>query len=160
MELKNHCMVVQPFLWLERLTLRSIDTFVFHYEAIENKHDIAFGIEKIKQKGCRVGIALSPKTSVDVLFPLLTNLDHILIMSVEPGFSGQRFMPEVLSKVETLVQYKKEYNLLFDLAMDGGITHLNIGQVARAGVTQCGVAAIFNHQNPVLAVEQLQNCCC
>lgn len=158
--LQIHLMVSDPFAWLKIIKVRSQDVFIFHYESIGDKNSLSMGIESIRVAGFKVGIALSPKTDVAVLFSLLTMLDLILIMSVEPGFSGQRFMPEILQKAQTLAQYKKEYSLSFELAMDGGINETNIAQVAASGVTQIGVAsAIFLYEDVVHAVKSLKKFC-
>lgn len=156
--LQIHLMVTDPFAWLKIIKVRQHDVFIFHYESIEEKSYLASGIQAIKEAGFKVGIALSPKTDVAVLFSLLTLLDIILIMSVEPGFSGQQFIPGALKKAQTLAQYKKEYNLSFVLAMDGGINQTNIAQIAAAGVAQVGVAAaIFFEKDMVLAVKKLKS---
>lgn len=155
-----HLMVKKPFLWLKKIWARPGDVFIFHYEAIENKREIAAGMNAIRNAGFKVGIAINPNTEVVAIKPFLDSLDVLLVMSVNPGFSGQAFIPEVLRKAEELECYKKDNNLLFILAMDGGINEANIASVAAAGVTQVGAAsAIFSHLDAAQAIENLKKLC-
>lgn len=163
-----HLMVDEPEKWLSRVELKKDDIFIFHIEAVagwpENKS--ADFVEEVnyllvKTMGCKVGVAINPKTPVESVFSLLSSLDHVLLMSVEPGFSGQKFMPEVLEKVETLKKQREKLGLSFSIGMDGGINLETIKLAVQAGVDEVGVAsAIFSAKpvsakDPVVALQKL-----
>jgi len=151
-----HLMVDNPEKWIHRVKLRNIDTFVFHYEAIKDGNNIFNLIDAIKTIGCKVGMAINPETSASKIFDYVDNIDHVLVMSVNPGFSGQKFMPEVLNKVETLVNQRDSMNLNFTLSMDGGINKENIELIREAGIDEIGMAnAIFSQKDIVKALKDL-----
>ncbi len=142
-----HLMVDNPEQWVEVLELRRHDTVIFHYEATTQHAAL---IDALKQKGYRVGIAINPQTSPDKVVEYLPLLDQVLVMSVEPGFSGQKFMPQVMEKLSVLAGK-------CTIAMDGGIGPDNIAMLAAKGVTQFGIAsAIFDTSDPVQAIRGLR----
>jgi len=101
-------------------------------------------------------IAINPKTPVEKIFPFLDIIHHVLIMSVEPGFSGQAFLPEVVDKVDTLVSYVQMRGLKCTVAMDGGISQDNIAMLAKKGVQDFGVgSAIFSKPDKVAVLKNL-----
>lgn len=156
--LQIHLMVDNPHTWLSRLSLTAKDSFIFHYEAVNNVSGIQKLIKEVQDKKIRVGIALNPATKVDVLEHVIASLDEVLIMSVNPGFSGQKFI-DVTDKVLTLRKMREKNNYSFVIAMDGGITRDNVGIVKRAGVDIIGVAsAIFFQSDYVKALQDLQMC--
>ncbi len=141
-----HLMVDNPTQWLEVLELRPHDVVVFHYEATTQHMQL---IDAIKGKGFKVGIAINPDTSPDSVLEFLPHLDQVLVMSVQPGFSGQKFMPQVMEKLPKLSSAT--------IAMDGGIGPDNIAILAQKGVTQFGIAsAIFDSGDPVQAIRDLR----
>lgn len=151
-----HLMVTDPEKWINRIKFRSIDLFIFHYESIMDKDRILNLINVIKAIGCKVGIAINPNTQVSKIFDYVDNIDHVLIMSVNPGFSGQKFMPEVIEKVESLVNQRNSMNLNFTIGMDGGIGKDNIKMLTQIGVDQFGVAsAIFSSPSFIYNLETL-----
>ena len=153
-----HLMVDNPVTWVDRIKLRQNDLFIFHIEAALDFPEVEDIISDVKKIGWKVGIAIKPKTEVTHLFDFLTSLDHVLIMSVNPGFSGQKFMPEVIKKIEPLIKKRKEMHLGFTIGFDGGIDTTNIKSLANFGVDQFGVAsAVFGHPDPVKALQDLYN---
>ena len=137
-----HLMVDNPEKWIDRIALREDDIFIFHVEALKNIDVIDF-LKKIN--GCKKGIALNPETAVKNIFDVLEALDHVLIMSVNPGFSGQKFIPDVVEKVKTLKKMREEKSLQFTIGIDGGINSENIKMVVDAGADEVGAAsAIFS----------------
>jgi len=151
-----HLMVDNPKKWLDRLNLEPKDIFVFHCEAIEQPFIPEF-IDVIRDRNIKAGIAVSPKTSINNIFDYLPKLDHVLLMSVEPGFSGQKFMPEVLDKVVPLVELREKQGFTFELSMDGGIGKENIQKLAALGVDQVGIAnAIFSQTDWIKAIKELK----
>ena len=106
------------------------DIITFHPEATQ---DVSKTIDLIKNEKKKVGISLKPKSKIDLIENYLSEIDLVLIMSVEPGFSGQKFMPEVLSKTKILKKMIKEKNLNVDIEIDGGINFENCTLVKEAG---------------------------
>jgi ribulose-phosphate 3-epimerase len=153
--LQVHLMVDDPLSWTEKLQLRSKDFFIFHYEAIA-QNSIAELIAALKNKGWRIGIAINPETPIEIIFPYLKALDLALVMSVRPGFSGQKFMPQVLEKILPLQQALAREKSRAEISMDGGINATTIESVVRAGVHNIGLAsALFSHKNPTRALIEL-----
>ena len=106
------------------------DLISFHPEA--TKH-VARTIDLIKGLGCKVGIALNPATSASVLDNIIQDIDLVLLMSVNPGFGGQKFMPEVLDKIRELKKIQSKNNFNFDIEIDGGINFDNCQSAIEAG---------------------------
>ena len=106
------------------------DIITIHPEATE---DLSNSIKKIKELGKKVGVSLNPETKVNVIIDHLDKIDLVLIMSVNPGFGGQKFMPEVLSKIKELKKIQKEKNIDFDIEIDGGINFENSKIAIEAG---------------------------
>ena len=106
------------------------DIITFHPEATQ---DVSKTIDLIKNEKKKVGISLKPKSKIDLIENYLSEIDLVLIMSVEPGFSGQKFMPEVLSKTKILKKIIKEKNLNVDIEIDGGINFENCTLAKEAG---------------------------
>ncbi len=152
-----HVMVDDPLQWTQVLTLRACDVFVFHYEATRERKKIMQVIDAAKGIGCGVGMAINPNTPPDVLFEYLPHLAQALIMSVEPGFSGQKFMPQVQAKLPVLQEHITKQALPCKIAMDGGIAHDNIALLAGQGVSIFAIAsAIFGKPDPAIAVQELR----
>ena len=92
-------MVSEPDEWIEEIAKAGGDSYTFHFEATK---DPARVIKKIKEHGLKAAMAIKPKTPVEEVFPYAEDLDMVLVMTVEPGFGGQKFMPDMMPKVETL----------------------------------------------------------
>lgn len=110
-----HLMVINPFDFIERI-INSIDVFLFHFETNNDKLKI---IKEVRNKNKKVGFALNPNTNISEIVPYLEKIDIVLIMSVNPGWSGQKFIPKIVDKVNQLAEYKNKFNFLIDV--DGGI---------------------------------------
>jgi ribulose-phosphate 3-epimerase len=151
-----HLMVDNPEAWLNRLTLHHGDTFIFHCEV---HHDVEQQLElitHIHMKELKAGIAINPKTRLEKINDLVPVIDNVLLMSVEPGFSGQHFIPDVTDKIQPLLAMKKQSPRLFKIGMDGGINTHNIGLLAHQKIDYvAAAAAIFNHHSPVDALKRL-----
>ena len=106
------------------------DLISFHPEATKHVHR---SINAIKDAGCKAGLAINPGTSLNVLDDVIEELDLVLLMSVNPGFGGQKFMPEVLEKIKNLKKIKDEKKFNFDIEVDGGINFENSKIVIKAG---------------------------
>lgn len=133
-----HIMVSNPRFVAEIFCDAGADQIVFHYEACQSASEISDLIKYLKKRDVKVGIALKPKTEAKVLLPFIDELDMVLIMSVEPGFGGQKFDASVLDKVKKLKEIKPE--LLIQI--DGGINDTNKELCYEAGVN-CLVAGSY-----------------
>lgn len=149
-----HLMIENSLQFIDTLDLRPHDTLSFH---IEEPEDIKEEINYIKEKNIKTNIAISPKTAIEKLYPYLGSVDQVLLMSVNPGFSGQQFLDNSVDRLDTLVHHRTQENLSFEIVMDGGINETNIGELAKRGVDAVGVAsAIFAHPDPVKALQELR----
>ena len=141
-----HLMIVEPEKYVRRFVEAGADYVTFHYEATEN---IDKCIAEIREAGAKVGISIKPKTEPEVLKEILPKVDMVLVMSVEPGFGGQSFMPDSLDKVRTLVAMRKEQGLDFIIEIDGGISSQNAGEVFAAGAEALVAgSAVFGATDP------------
>lgn len=125
-----HLMVTEPIRYVEEFVKAGADIVTVHYEACE---DLQATIDKIHAAGAKVGISIKPKTPVDVLLPYLDQAEMFLIMSVEPGFGGQAFIPESLERISELRNLLNEKGLTTDIEVDGGIYYKNVAEVLAAG---------------------------
>jgi len=125
-----HLMVTEPIRYVEEFVKAGADIITVHLEACE---DLQATVDKIHAAGAKVGISIKPKTPVEALVPYLDQADMFLIMSVEPGFGGQAFIPESLERIKELRGLLDEKNLQTDIEVDGGIYHKNVAEVLQAG---------------------------
>ena len=125
-----HLMISPVHKYIKAYADAGADIITIHPEATD---DINSSISLIKELNKKVGVSLNPKTRVDVIIEHLNKIDLVLIMSVNPGFGGQKFMPEVLSKIEELKQLRTTKDLDFDIEIDGGINFENSKKAIRAG---------------------------
>ena len=125
-----HLMISPVHKYIEAYADAGADIITIHPETTEN---IKSSILKIKKLNKKVGISLNPETKTDVILNFLDQIDLVLIMSVNPGFGGQKFMPEVLSKIKDLKKIQNEKNLNFDIEIDGGINFENCKSAIEAG---------------------------
>ena len=125
-----HLMVTEPIRYVEEFVKAGADIITVHLEACE---DLQATVDKIHAAGAKVGISIKPKTPVEALVPYLDQADMFLIMSVEPGFGGQVFIPESLDRIRELRALLDEKDLQTDIEVDGGIYHKNVAEVLQAG---------------------------
>ena len=130
-------MVVNPYYYIKEI-IDFINIFTFHFEINQDKNEI---IREIREKNKGVGIALNPDTDVFKIVPYLNLIDMVLIMSVYPGGSGQKFIPESIEKVRKLKKLKEKYNFLIDI--DGGI---NINNAKKPTRHNSFLNLIHNHK--------------
>lgn len=125
-----HLMIVGPERYVGRFAEAGADILTFHYEATA---DVRACIGLIRKAGARVGISVKPATPVEVLRGILPLVDMVLIMSVEPGFGGQAFIPEALQKIADLRAMARQQGLDTLIEVDGGISACNAGEIYAAG---------------------------
>ena len=149
--LDAHLMISEPLRYAPAMVEAGAQNVTFHVEAVSNP---AAAAREIRKLGCNVGITLNPATPVERLWPALDFVDVVLVMSVVPGFSGQKFMPEVLPKARAVKQRLRADQRL---EMDGGLNERTIGEAAGAGVDWFVVAsAIFDQPDRRAAVAGLR----
>ena len=140
-----HLMISQVDRHIEGFANAGADIITFHPEATD---DVKKTINLIKKNRKKVGISLKPKSSISLVKDYLEEIDLVLIMSVEPGFGGQKFMPEVIEKLKEIKKIVTEKNLNIDLEIDGGINFSNCKSVKEAGANVLvSGSAIFNENN-------------
>ena len=125
-----HLMISPVHKYIQAYSDAGADIITIHPEATQN---LKSSILKIKELNKKVGVSLNPETKIDKIVKFLEMIDLILIMSVNPGFGGQKFMPEVLSKIKELRKIQKEKNINFDIEIDGGINFENSKEAIEAG---------------------------
>ena len=125
-----HLMISPVHKYIEAYADAGADIITIHPEATE---DLKSSILRIKKLGKKVGVSLNPETKTDVILNFLDQIDLVLIMSVNPGFGGQKFMPEVLEKIKKLKKIKEEKKINFDIEIDGGINFDNSKAAIEAG---------------------------
>ena len=125
-----HLMISPVHKYIDAYSDAGADIITIHPEATE---DLSASIKKIKKLGKEVGVSLNPKTEVSVIEDYLDQIDLVLIMSVNPGFGGQKFMPEVLDKIKELKNIQKEKGIDFNIEIDGGINFENSKIAIEAG---------------------------
>ena len=136
--LKKHCsikfdvhlMISPVHKYIEAYSDAGADIITIHPEATDNLEE---SILKIKSLNKKVGVSLNPKSKINLIIDHLQNIDLVLIMSVNPGFGGQKFMPEVLDKVKQLKKFQSQNKMNFDIEIDGGINFDNCKTVIEAG---------------------------
>ena len=149
-----HLMIDNPLQYIGPFVKAGSDLLTAHWEACKDPLAV---IHEIKKLGVQAGMAIRPKTPADVLFPLLKELDYVLVMTVEPGFGGQAFMPEMLEKVRILRRKIDDAHLRCELQVDGGISRQTAGPAAEAGATSLVAgSAIFGAADPAQAFKDLQ----
>ncbi len=149
-----HLMIEEPARYIEDFAAAGCDLITVHWEACRHLHRT---IEQIKDYGLKAGVSLNPATPLGVLEEILPNLDLVLIMSVNPGFCGQKFINSSLDKISRLKRQIKEKNLCIEIEADGGISAANAAQITEAGadILVAG-AAIFGAPDIFEAVRLLQ----
>lgn len=125
-----HLMVTEPVRYVEEFAKCGADIITVHLEACQ---DLQGTLDAIHRCGVRAGISVKPKTPVESLRDYLDQAEMFLIMSVEPGFGGQKFIPESLEKIRTLRSMLEENGMKKDIEVDGGIYHSNVAEVLKAG---------------------------
>lgn len=140
-----HLMIVEPERYVEAFRNAGADIINFHVEATKDPDST---LDKIKSMGAKTGITIKPNTPVSKIVPYLEKVDMVLIMTVEPGFGGQKFMAEKMEKVKELVKIREQKNLSFDIEIDGGVNMNNVREILDTGVNVVVAgSAIFGSEN-------------
>lgn len=125
-----HLMIENPDLYIEEFVTKNTEIITVHQEACPHLHRT---LQLIKSFGVKAGVSLNPSTHHSTLEYVFEDLDYVLVMSVNPGFGGQKFIPSSLAKIKAIFEMKKEYNPDLIIAVDGGINLENVRSVVQAG---------------------------
>ncbi len=149
-----HLMIENPEKWVDNYIDAGAACVIFHVEATDKHVELA---KHIRAKGVRAGFSLRPGTPIEDYLDDLEHFDQVIVMSVEPGFGGQSFMPDQLDKVRTLRKIIDERGLDIIIEIDGGISDKTIEQAAEAGVdAYVAGSAVYGAEDPNAAVENLR----
>jgi ribulose-phosphate 3-epimerase len=149
-----HLMIIQPDRYIQEFKACGADVLTVHYEACTHLHRT---IQAIKDEGMRAGVAINPHTSVELLNDVLEEVDLVLVMSVNPGFGGQKFITNCLNKVEKLNQIRTERNLQFLIEVDGGVNNENASALYRSGADVLVAGNyVFAHTSPHAAIDAIK----
>ena len=149
-----HLMINDPIRYIDDFVKAGADIITIHYESCDDPMSV---VKYIKSKGVRAAVSIKPATAADVLFPMLAELDMALVMTVEPGFGGQKLIPDTLPKIKAIRDYANANGINVDIEVDGGIGADNLGLLTKAGanVIVAG-SAIFRAENPSAVIEQMR----
>lgn len=154
MVLDVHLMIEDPGRWVDPFIKAGADMISVHAEADRHLHRT---VERIRSLGALAGVAINPGTPVSVLEDLLPDLDHVLVMSVNPGFAAQKFLPRSMDKLTALRRTAQERGLEFALEVDGGVNLSNAADLVAAGADYLVAgSAVYGAPDPAVAVEQLR----
>ena len=149
-----HLMIEEPSTYAEEFRDAGADMLTVHYEACRHLHR---NIQQIKSLGMQAGVALNPHTPVELLQDILADVDMILVMSVNPGFGGQKFIEHSYEKIRTLRRMITEKGLSVKIEVDGGVTLENAGALVKAGVDVLVAGnTVFSSSNPVETIKKLK----
>ena len=152
-----HLMIEEPEKWVETYAKAGADCIIFHVEAVADKDAAIALARKIRDLGVRAGFSIKPGTPIEPWLDALEHFDEVLVMSVEPGFGGQSFMPDQLDKVRTLRAAIDQRGLDVLIEIDGGISAETIRSAAEAGCDAfVAGSAIYKHADKAAAVEELR----
>lgn len=150
-----HLMIENPDKYIPDFKTDQTEYITVHYEALDNPKET---IDHIHSLGIKAGISIKPGTEIEKIFDYLENLDLVLIMSVEPGFGGQKFMDDQLEKVEILAGLKKEKGYNYIIEIDGGIGLGNVKKVIDAGCEMVVAgSAVFGSEDVVKTVKEFKS---
>ena len=153
LKLDHHLMIEDPDTYAPIFIKAGADTITVHYEVCRN---LDRTLHMIQEHGAKAGVAINPATPVGLLDEVLDLVDYVLVMSVNPGYGGQKFIPKTLEKVRKLALTREQRNLKFAIEIDGGVGQENIGEVARAGVDWVVAgSSVFNTKDAVQAVRNM-----
>ena len=150
-----HLMIVQPERYFEEFKKVGADILTIHYEASTHLHR---SIAAIKDLGMKAGVVLNPHTNISLLEDMIPELDLVLLMSVNPGYGGQKFIENTYSKISKLKEMIIAKNAITLIEIDGGITVANASKLIAAGADVLVAGnTVFGSNNPINTIDQLKN---
>jgi len=152
-----HLMIREPERYIQHFIQLGANILTFHLEATNHVNRV---IQMIRQSGVKAGISINPHTPVSLLENCLGDLDLVLIMSVNPGFGGQKFIPSTLDKIRKLNQMRNSMGAAFLIEVDGGVDEQNAPALIDCGVDILVAGnTIFSSAQPEKTIQNLKNCC-
>ena len=150
-----HLMIVEPDKYIKEFAEAGADSITVHFEACPNLHRT---VQAIKEAGCKTCVAINPHTTVASLEDIILDLDMVLIMSVNPGFGGQKFIQNTYKKLADIKALKRRYNTELLIEVDGGVDINNAPKLIEAGanVLVAG-SSVFSNPDPLVAITALKN---
>jgi ribulose-phosphate 3-epimerase len=149
-----HLMIEQPEEYIEDFIQAGADRVLVHQEATPH---LDRALEMVRENGAQAGAVLNPSTPIVMLCDVLHKLDTVLVMSVNPGFGGQKFIPNSFEKIRQLSQMRARYNAAFRIEVDGGVDLDNAAELVQAGAnTLVAGTSIFHTPNPAAAARQMR----
>ena len=150
-----HLMITDPQRYIDDFLRAGADIITIHYESCEDPMSV---VRYIRSKEAKAAVSIKPATPADVVFPMLEELDMVLVMTVEPGFGGQKLIPEALEKVKQIRTYANERGIDIDIQVDGGITaeNVHLATAAGANVVVAG-SAIFKADKPSAIISKMKD---
>jgi ribulose-phosphate 3-epimerase len=149
-----HLMVEQPETYIADFVRAGADRVLIHQEATAH---LDRALAMIREHGAQAGAAINPATPIATLTEVLDKVDTVLVMSVNPGFGGQRFIPSAIEKIRQLNQWRARYNASFRIEVDGGVDLENLAGLAQAGAnTFVAGTSIFHQPDPTAATRQMR----
>ncbi|WP_087137705.1 ribulose-phosphate 3-epimerase [Elizabethkingia meningoseptica] len=149
-----HLMIVEPEKYVEEFVKEGADLVSVHYEACIHLHRT---IHQIKDLGAKAGVVLNPSTAVSVLEDVIADVDLVLLMSVNPGFGGQKFIENTYKKIQQTKELIEKYNSKALIEIDGGVNQHNAAKLFEAGADVLVAGnAVFSAENPATMIEELK----
>ena len=145
----GHLMVRNPFEYINKI-IDYIDIFLFHFEINYGINEL---IEEIRKHNKKVGLAINPETGISEIIPYLNKIDLVLVMSVNPGWSGQKFIPKIVKKIDQLAMLKNKYNFIIDV--DGGINLTNAKLLKNTDILTSS-STVLKAKNPNEIIKSLR----
>ncbi|WP_085992432.1 ribulose-phosphate 3-epimerase [Oceanobacillus senegalensis] len=148
-----HLMIENPDAYIPSFAKSGASIITVHQEACVHLHRT---VQLIKDNGVKAGVVINPATPAESLLPILPDVDMVLIMTVNPGFGGQKFIQHTLTKVKKLAEWRQEFGLQFEIEVDGGVNKDTAKQCTDAGVdVLVAGSAIFNRENRTEAIKEI-----
>lgn len=149
-----HLMITEPIRYIPQFAAADADYITVHVEATEK---VIETLSLIKEYGCKCGVVISPETPADAVRPYIKECDLVLVMSVHPGFGGQKFIPSALDKLRQIKEMRDELNPKCIIEIDGGITSQNVNEAKMAGAEAIVAgSAIFGSAKPEATIEEMR----
>ncbi len=150
-----HLMVVNPERFVDEFADKGADIIGVHVEATPHIHR---ALQMIKNKGVKAEVVINPGTPVEAIKPLLYMVDQVLVMTVNPGFGGQKFLDETVKKIKQLDDIKKAEGYDFDIEIDGGVNNETVQAAAKAGATVAVAGSyVFGAENPAERIQAIKD---
>lgn len=153
----THLMIVEPERYVADFVKAGADIVTVHWEATVHANRL---MQQIKESGARAGLAINPATSLSVLDQILPYIDLLLVMSVNPGFSGQEYIPTSTAKIAAARRLIDERGFAIELEVDGGVTLQNVAQIHQAGADTIVMGAgLFGTPEPAVTLSRVREAC-